>query len=81
MIRPTSELTEFERRHARERGRESTYEQALEVFAALWAEAVALNPDFPGDWREDLGPDLAIARALNGLPARAAPATSRTRRA
>jgi hypothetical protein len=27
-----------------------------------------LNPDFPGDWLEDLAADLAVARAVNGLP-------------
>jgi hypothetical protein len=75
VIRRTPELADFERHHARERerrarerGRDATYGEALEVFAALWAEAVALNPGFPGDWREDVEPDLEIARALNDLP-------------
>lgn len=68
MIRSTAELARFERRYARERGRTVTYAQALDVFAALWAEAVALNGDFPGDWQEDIRPDLAVARALNDLP-------------
>ena len=45
-----------------------TYAEALDLFAALWAEARVLNPDFPGNWRTDVEPDLAIARALNGLP-------------
>lgn len=68
MIRSTPELASFERRYARERGRDSPYERALEGFTALWVEAATLNPDFPGDWREDIEPDLAIARALNELP-------------
>ncbi|MDP2956357.1 MAG: hypothetical protein Q8N53_08040 [Longimicrobiales bacterium] len=68
MIRSTPELASFERRYARERGRDATYAGALEVFTALWVEAAALNPDFRADWREDIEPDLAIARALNELP-------------
>jgi len=68
MLRPSPDLDGIDRRHARERLGARTYAEALEVFAALWGEAVALNPDFPGDWREDLAPDLAIARAVNGLP-------------
>jgi hypothetical protein len=54
------------------RERALTYERALEVFAALWAEASLLDPAFPrgreGRWEQDLAPDLAVARALNGLP-------------
>lgn len=68
MLRPSSRLDEIDRRHARERLATRTYAEALEVFAALWREAAALNPDFPGDWRDDIGPDLSIARAVNGLP-------------
>lgn len=45
-----------------------TYEVALKRFAALWAEARALGIDARDDWLADLEPDLAIARALNGLP-------------
>lgn len=67
MIRPSPRLDDFERSHAREHGAR-TYSEALAIFASLWREAVALNPGFPGDWREDLVPDLAIARAVNGLP-------------
>lgn len=67
MIRPSRTLDEFERDHSREHGSRS-YAEALAIFTALWREAVALNPDFPGDWRDDLAPDLAIARAVNGLP-------------
>ena len=44
-----------------------TYQDALAIFTALWREAAALRPDFPGDWREDLADDFALARALNGL--------------
>jgi hypothetical protein len=67
MIRASHELTLFERAYARSR-RNTTYLEALEIFEALWEEAAALNPDFPGDWVADLAPDLAVARAVNGLP-------------
>ena len=68
MLRSSRTLELFEREYARSRGRAATYAQALEVFEALWVEAIALNPDFPGDWETDLAPDLAVARAINGLP-------------
>jgi len=68
-MRPRSpKLDEIDRRHARERLADRSYAQALEIFAALWREAAALRSDFSGDWRDDLAPDLAIARAVNGLP-------------
>jgi hypothetical protein len=65
MLRPSPKLDEIDRRHARERLAERSYAEALAVFAALWREAVALDPGFPGPWRDDLEADLAIARALN----------------
>jgi hypothetical protein len=45
-----------------------TLQEAVERFASLWAEARQLNPDLGEDWRADLEPDLAVARAVNGLP-------------
>lgn len=68
MIRPSPELTRFEREYARSRDRTSTYQAAALVFEALWDEAKALNPSFPSDWETDIASDLAVARALNGLP-------------
>lgn len=69
MLRPTPELREFEHRYARRRDAVATYEGALAVFKALWVEARSLRADFPDeDWRRDLEPDLAVARAVNGLP-------------
>lgn len=69
MLRSTPELHEFEQRYARRRDAHATYDEALAVFKALWAEACTLRADFPEvDWRRDLEPDLAIARAVNGLP-------------
>jgi hypothetical protein len=69
MIRHTRSVEEIERRYAREVLAGRTYLEALAVFEALWRQALLLNPDFPGDWREDLAADLAVARAVNGLPA------------
>ena len=68
MIRASKELEELEREYGREAFRGLTYERALELFAALWLEARALNPEIGSDWEEDLEPDLAVARAVNGLP-------------
>jgi hypothetical protein len=68
MLRPSALLDEFEARCARERTGARTLAEAMAVLSALWDEAAALNPDFPSDWREDLEADLAIARAINGLP-------------
>lgn len=68
MIRPSPRLEEFERWYAREHVEKLTYEDALEIFAALWQHARAVNPDFPGDWREDVQVDIEVARVLNALP-------------
>lgn len=69
MIQPCERLDELERRYSRERWKGATFEEALAVFEGLWTEASALREDFPGDWREDIEPDLTLARVLNGLPA------------
>ena len=68
MIQPSKRLQEFERRYTRETVAQLSFADALAIFQSLWVEASELNPDFPGHWRSDIGPDLAIARALNGLP-------------
>ena len=71
MIRRPKRLDELEKRYQREAFRDLTYEEALRLFTALWMEARELNPDLGSDWREDLEADLAVARAVNGLPPRA----------
>lgn len=68
MIRNPERLAELDARHERETLRDLTYPQALARFAALWAHARLLNPTLGEDWREDLEADLAVARAVNGLP-------------
>ncbi len=72
MIQPTRRLADLEARYGREAFRHLSYADALELFATLWAEARALQGAAPAgaDWREDLEPDLAVARAVNGLPPR-----------
>lgn len=72
MIRPGGRLAALEARYGREAFRNLSYAEALETFAALWAEACALSPQTRAgaDWRDDLASDLAIARAVNGLPPR-----------
>lgn len=68
MIRSSRKLEELEARYQEEAYSGLTYQEALARFAALWAEACALNPDMGLDWLEDLEADRAIARAVNGLP-------------
>ncbi|MFQ5743634.1 MAG: hypothetical protein ACE5HV_08605 [Acidobacteriota bacterium] len=68
MIRSAPQLDELDRRYQSEVFRGLSYQQALQRFASLWAEARQLNPEAGDDWLEDLAPDLAVARAVNGLP-------------
>lgn len=68
MIRNTERLARFEADDARRRFAGLTHADALGWFEALWSEAAMLAPEFPGDWRADLESDLAVARAINGLP-------------
>ncbi|MFO7587556.1 MAG: hypothetical protein R6X22_05730 [Gemmatimonadota bacterium] len=68
MIRRDDELERFERRSVRNELARLSYHDGLALFEAMWTEARALGVEFPGDWRADLEPDLAVARAVNGLP-------------
>lgn len=74
MLRRTQALDDLDRRHVREALADMSYREALDRFAALWALARKLDPEFPrasGDdtWREHIGADLTLARVLNGRPA------------
>ena len=71
MISDPDRLAEFERQDRQETLRDMTYLDALAIFESLWAEARAVNPDFGEDWRRDIEPVLAVARAVNGLPPKA----------
>ena len=68
MIVSSKRLDEFEAAYQREAFASLTYEDALRRFAALWAEARVVSPNLGQDWRRDLEADLAVARAINGLP-------------
>lgn len=68
MIQRTARLVQFEADYTRDRIGATSFEEALAVFEGLWAQACALNPDFPTDWRDDLESDFAMARILNELP-------------
>ena len=68
MIRPSPAFRRFEAGYDRETGDTSSIEARLTRFAALWAHTRLLNPDLGGDWVHDLEADLAVARAVNGLP-------------
>lgn len=68
MIVSSKRLQEFEARYQREAFAGLSYEEALARFAALWAAARVIRPDLGDGWREDLEADLAVARAVNGLP-------------
>jgi hypothetical protein len=68
MLTPTPWLAALEARYERDAFRNLSHQAALEIFAALWAEARALNPELGADWLDDLAADRAVARAVNGLP-------------
>jgi hypothetical protein len=70
MIESSRPLDEFEAEYERTAFAGLSYADALARFAALWSEARALTPSLGDDWAEDLAADLAIARAVNGLPPR-----------
>ena len=71
MLRETEELRALERRYTRKFITPLSYRQALDRFTALWQHARLLNPDFPGDWKQDVAADLELARVLNGVRGRA----------
>jgi len=68
MIRDSDRLADFERQDREEALRNMSYSDALAIFESLWSEARAVNPDFGEDWRRNIEPVLAVARAVNGLP-------------
>jgi hypothetical protein len=70
VIRNPERLEAFERTDSRDRLADLIYSQALVIFAALWREARTVAPESAVPWIEDLEPDLAVARAVNGLPPR-----------
>ena len=72
MIEPSGRLDAFEAAYQRTAYAGLSYQEALALFAGLWAEARALDPAWGTgeDWPDDLEPDIAVARAVNGLSPR-----------
>lgn len=70
MIRSPATLNDLERHYAQTYVARRSYAEALAIFAALWRHARLVNPELPTDWREDVEPDITLARVLNGLPDR-----------
>jgi hypothetical protein len=68
MLRGQERIRDVERQHARNRLGGMTYQEALAIFSALWQEAHTINPGYESEWLVDIAPDLAVARAVNGLP-------------
>ena len=68
MVISCPKLAAFERRYQQEVLASVSHADTLARFAALWAHARMLNPEIGTDWQHDLESDLAVARAVNGLP-------------
>jgi hypothetical protein len=67
MVSDTQRLRQFESEYQRTAYRQMSLPEALALYQRLLGEARLLNPGFGLDWQADLAPDLAIARAINGL--------------
>ena len=67
MVNASAQLKRLEAEFERSLYGPMTYPEALQRFAALWREARLVNPALGSDWLADLTPDLAVARAVNGL--------------
>jgi hypothetical protein len=65
MVIRTPELEEFYRRLLVEE--DLSYEQSLQIFESLYAEAVSLGAISDENILEGLEIDLRLAKALNGL--------------
>lgn len=68
MLVRTEKLRALDRDWEMRRYESLSYRDALALYTALWVEARTLRDDPGGDWTMDLDADLAVARALNGLP-------------
>ncbi len=67
MVVETPRLRRFEAEYQRTAYRDLSMPEALALYQRLLDEARVLDPTFGRDWLADLAPDLAIARAINGL--------------
>ncbi len=67
MMKSPERVREVEAAHATVLYKDMDYGEALTRFEALWFEALSLNPQLGQLWEEDVKPDIAVARILNGL--------------
>lgn len=70
MIRNAQRLAALEAAYEREAFADLDLGEALDRFCALWRQARAVGAELGADWREDVEPDIEVARAVNGLPPR-----------
>ena len=68
MLNPTPGWKAFERDDEAAAYGHLSYAESLARFERLWRYACDVNGAIGEDWEEDLAADLAIARALNGIP-------------
>ena len=68
MITAAERLRQLEREYQRTAYTAMTFGEGLARFAALWSHARLVNPHLGENWMDDLEPDFAVARAVNGLP-------------
>ena len=68
MRNPTDAWRVFERNDEAAEYGQLSYADALVRFERLWQHARAVTPAVGDDWLEDLAADIAVARAVNGLP-------------
>lgn len=71
MIKSPDRLRRVDAEHTRAVYAELSYLEALQRFESLWLWARRLQPSRASDWRIDLEPVFAVARAINGLPPKA----------
>jgi hypothetical protein len=68
MVIERPRLRRFEAEYQRTAYRDLSMSDALALFQRLLEEARTLDPAFGRDWEADVAADLAIARAIHGLP-------------
>lgn len=61
MMKSPDMLRRLDERYERERLAEMTFQEAVEIFNALWNHARAMGAVDQSDWLADLEPDLRIA--------------------
>jgi hypothetical protein len=70
MITSPAALEALDLEQARTAYRGLSYHDALARFTALWRYSREINLEIGANWRDDVEADIAVGRALNGLPPR-----------